>query len=182
MRMRTSEDRSGPLVTCIDNTGRSPVLTGELVPVDWHGLPVQVTNGPDRSSEVLILRVLCIPFSQQSAGTEPLALPDLTRLKPLPCPVSWPYQPLHVGPPPLPYPLALPALPCQALLLCPVLRPYHPLQVRHPSSTQSLGPTTPHRLGLHLPCPPPLPLPYQPSQVPLHCLMIYAITLVFSFP
>ena len=53
--MRTSEDRSGPLVTCIDNTGRSPVLTGELGPVDWHGLPVQVTNGPDRSSKVLIL-------------------------------------------------------------------------------------------------------------------------------
>ena len=52
--MRTSEDRSGPLVTCIDNTGRSPVLTGELVPVDWHGLPVQITNGPDQSSEVLI--------------------------------------------------------------------------------------------------------------------------------
>ena len=52
--MRTSEDWSGPLVTCIDNTGRSPVLTGELVPVDWHGLPVQVTNGPDRSSEVFI--------------------------------------------------------------------------------------------------------------------------------
>ena len=39
--MRPSEDRSGPLATCIDNTGRSPVLTGELVPVDWHGLPVQ---------------------------------------------------------------------------------------------------------------------------------------------
>ena len=39
--------------TCIDNPVRSPVLTGELVPVDWHGLPVQVTNGPDRSSEVL---------------------------------------------------------------------------------------------------------------------------------
>ena len=54
--MRTSEDRSGLLVTCIDNTGRSPVLTGELVPVDWHGLPVQVTNSPDRSSEVLIGR------------------------------------------------------------------------------------------------------------------------------
>ena len=52
--MRTSEDRSGPLVTCIDNPGRLPVLTGELVPVDWHGLPVQVTNGPDRSSEDLI--------------------------------------------------------------------------------------------------------------------------------
>ena len=52
--MRTSENRSGSLVTCFDNTGRSPVLTGELVPVDWHGLPVQVTNGPDRSSEVLI--------------------------------------------------------------------------------------------------------------------------------
>ena len=52
--MRTLEDRSGPLATCTGNTGRSPVLTGELVPVDWHGLPVQVTNGPDRSSEVLI--------------------------------------------------------------------------------------------------------------------------------
>ena len=52
--MRISEDRSGPLVTCTVNTGRSPVLTGELVPVDWHRLPVQVTNGPDRSSEVLI--------------------------------------------------------------------------------------------------------------------------------
>ena len=42
--MRTSEDRSGPLVTCIDNTGRSPVLTGELVPDDWHGLPVPTEN------------------------------------------------------------------------------------------------------------------------------------------
>ena len=52
--MRNLEDRSWPLITCIDNTGRSPVLTGELVPVDWHGLPVQVINGPDRSSEVLI--------------------------------------------------------------------------------------------------------------------------------
>ena len=52
--MRISEDWSGPLVTCTGNTGRSPVLTGELVPVDWHRLPVQVTNGPDRSSEVLI--------------------------------------------------------------------------------------------------------------------------------
>ena len=56
--MRTSEDRSGPLVTCTGNTGRLPVLTGELVPVDWYGLPVQVTNGPDRSSEVLILAKL----------------------------------------------------------------------------------------------------------------------------
>ena len=52
--MRASEDRSGQLVTCTGYTGRSPVLTGELVPVDWHGLPVQVTNGPDRSSEALI--------------------------------------------------------------------------------------------------------------------------------
>ena len=51
--MRWSEDRSGPLVTCTGNTGRSPVLTGELVPVDWHGLPVQVTNGPDQSSDRL---------------------------------------------------------------------------------------------------------------------------------
>ena len=32
--MRTSEDRSGLLVTCTGNTGRSPVLTGERVPVD----------------------------------------------------------------------------------------------------------------------------------------------------
>ena len=53
--MRNPEDLSGLLVTCTGNTGRSPVLTGELVPVDWHGLPVQVTNGPDRSSEVLIV-------------------------------------------------------------------------------------------------------------------------------
>ena len=45
--MRVSEDRSGPLVTCTGNPGRSPVLTGELVPVDWHGLLVQVTNGPE---------------------------------------------------------------------------------------------------------------------------------------
>ena len=52
--IRYNEDVSGPLSTSIDNTGRSPVLTGELVPVDWHGLPVQVLNGPDRSSEVLI--------------------------------------------------------------------------------------------------------------------------------
>ena len=52
--MRNAEDRSGPLVTCIDNTGRSPVLTWALVPVDWHGLPVQEFTGPDRSSEVLI--------------------------------------------------------------------------------------------------------------------------------
>ena len=32
------------------------MLTGELVPVDWHGLPVQVLNDPDWSSEVLILK------------------------------------------------------------------------------------------------------------------------------
>ena len=50
-----NEDVGGPLSTSIDNTGRSPVLTGELVPVDWHGLPVQVLNGPDRSSKVLII-------------------------------------------------------------------------------------------------------------------------------
>ena len=54
-RMRASEDRSGPLVTCTGNpcqsTGTSsPVSTGDL-PV----LPVQVTNGPDRSSEALIV-------------------------------------------------------------------------------------------------------------------------------
>ena len=50
---RNPEDRPGPLVTCTGNTGRSPVLTGELVPVNWHGLPVQMTNVPDRSSETL---------------------------------------------------------------------------------------------------------------------------------
>ena len=129
-----------------------------------------------------ILRTFGIPFSQQSAGTEPLALPDLTHLKPLPWPVPWPYQPLHMGP-----------------LPCPILWPYQPSHVRPSSSalysrpttlyrsgiqtsTQSLGPTTPHRLGLYFSWPRPLPWPYQPSQVPLHCLMIYAITLVFSFP
>ena len=52
--MRTSEDQSGPLVTCTGNpclsTGTSsPVSTGDL-----PGLSMQVTNGPDRSSEVLI--------------------------------------------------------------------------------------------------------------------------------
>ena len=98
-----------------------------------------------------ILRMLCIPFSQQSAGTEPLALPDLTHLKPLLCPVPWPYQPLHVGPPPLPYPLALPALPCQALLHCPVLRPYHPLQVRHPDLYPVPRPYYPRAPALALP-------------------------------
>ena len=129
-----------------------------------------------------ILRMLCIPFSQQSAGREHLALPDLTRLKPLPCPVPWPYQPLHMGPPSLPYPLALPALPCQTLLLCPVLRPYHPLQVRHPDLYPVPRPYYPSQVGPPLPMPRPLLWPYQPSQVPLHCLMTYAITLVFSFP
>ena len=53
--MRNPEDRSGALITCTDNTGRSPVLTRELVPVNWHGLPVQVTKGPVRSSDHLIL-------------------------------------------------------------------------------------------------------------------------------
>ena len=52
--MLLNEDLSGPLVTCTGNTGRSPVLTGELVPVDGHGLHAQVTNGPDWSSEVLV--------------------------------------------------------------------------------------------------------------------------------
>ena len=64
--MRNPEDRSGPLVTCTGNTGRSPVLTGELVPVDWHGLPVQVTKGPVRSSDCLIsglqlMRIVVVP-------------------------------------------------------------------------------------------------------------------------
>ena len=49
--MRNPEDRPGPLVTCTGNTGRLPVLTGELVPVDWHGLPVQV--GDQRHRPVL---------------------------------------------------------------------------------------------------------------------------------
>ena len=44
--MRTSEDRSGPLVTCTGNTGRSPVLTGELVPVDWHECVPQLSIFP----------------------------------------------------------------------------------------------------------------------------------------
>ena len=108
-----------------------------------------------------ILRMLCIPFSQQSAGREHLALPDLTRLKPLPCPVPWPYQPLHMGPPSL---------------------PYHPLQVRHPDLYPVPRPYYPSQVGPPLPMPRPLLWPYQPSQVPLHCLMTYAITLVFSFP
>ena len=79
-----------------------------------------------------ISRMLCIPFSQQSSGTEPLALPDLTHLKPLPCPVSWPYQPLHVGPPPLPCTQALPPSTGQASLLYPIPRPYYPEQVGPP--------------------------------------------------
>ena len=59
--MRTSEDRSGPLVTCKGNpcqsTGSSsPVSTGNL-PV----LPLQVTNDPDQSFEVLIgYRGICL--------------------------------------------------------------------------------------------------------------------------
>ena len=65
--MRTSEDWSGPLVTCTGNTGRSPVLTGELVPVDWHGLPVQVTNSPNRSSEVLIKYEVRYPCSKNKS-------------------------------------------------------------------------------------------------------------------
>ena len=52
--MMTSEDRSKPLVTCTGNpcqsTGTSSLVrTGNLAV-----LPVQVTNSPDRSSEVLI--------------------------------------------------------------------------------------------------------------------------------
>ena len=42
------ENLPGPLVICTGHIiGRSSVLTGELVPVDWHVLPVHVTNGPD---------------------------------------------------------------------------------------------------------------------------------------
>ena len=91
-----------------------------------------------------ILSMLCMPFSQQSAVTEPLALPDLTGLKPLPCPVPWLTSPCMWAP--LPYPLALPPLPCQALLLCPVLRP-------KPASTGQASILYP------------VPRPYYPSQV-----------------
>ena len=77
-----------------------------------------------------------------------------------PCPILWPYYHSHVRP-------------SSSALYS---GPNHPLQVRHPSSTQSLGPTTPHRLGLLFPCPRPLAWPYQPSQVPLHCLMINSTT------
>ena len=90
--------------------------------------------------------------------SEPLALKDLTRLKPLPCPVPWPYKPLHMGPPSLPYPLALPALPCQTLLLCPVRRPYHPLQVRHPDLYPVPRPYYTSQVGPPLPLAPPTAL------------------------
>ena len=53
--MRTSEDRSGPLVTCTGNPCQS---TGTSSPVSTGDLPVlamQVTHGPDQSSEVLIV-------------------------------------------------------------------------------------------------------------------------------
>ena len=43
------------MLSCTGNTGRSPVLTGELVPVNWHGLQVKVTKGPVRSSGFLIM-------------------------------------------------------------------------------------------------------------------------------
>ena len=94
-----------------------------------------------------ILRVLCIPFSQQSAGTEPLALPDLTHLKPLPCPLALPAlacgppsaalssgltSPPMSGPPPLTCTQALPPSTGQASLLYPVPRPYYPSQVGPP--------------------------------------------------
>ena len=129
-----------------------------------------------------ILRMLCIPFSQQSAGREPLALQDLTRLKPLPCPVPWPYQPLHMGPPSLPYPLALPVLPCQALLLCPVLRPYHPLQVRHPDLYPVPRPYYPSQVGPPLPLPPPtaLALPALTGVYPLFNDLCYNTCLLLS--
>ena len=134
--------------------------------------------------------MLCIPFSKQSAGREPLALQDLTHLKPLPCPVPWPYQPLHMGPPSLPYPLALPALPCQALLLCPVLRPYHPLQVRHPDLYPVPRPYYPSQVGppLPLPLPTALALPAVTGASPLFNDLCYNpspflhLSLTFLFP
>ena len=113
-----------------------------------------------------ILRVLCIPFSQQTPALPcPLALPALACGPPSAALSSGLTSPPMSGPPPLTCTHALPPSTRQASLLYPVPRPYYPSQV-----------------GLHFPCPPPLRLPYQLSQVPLHCLMIYAITLVFSFP
>ena len=123
-----------------------------------------------------ILRMLCIPLRQQSAGTEPLALPDLTHLKPLPCPVPWPYQPLHMGPPSLPYPLALHAL------LCPLLRPYHPLQVRHPDLYPVPRPYYPSQVGPPLPLAPPtaLALPALTGASPLFNDLCYNTCLLLS--
>ena len=51
--LRTSEDRSGPLVTCTGNPYQSTGTSSLVSTGDLHVLPVQVTNGPDRSSEVL---------------------------------------------------------------------------------------------------------------------------------
>ena len=94
-----------------------------------------------------------------------LALPALACGPPSTALSSGLTSPPMSGPPPLPCTQALPPSTGQASLLYPVPGPYYPSQVGPPP-----------------PLPPPLPLPYQPSQVPLHCLMIYAITLVFSFP
>ena len=52
--MRTSEDRSGPLVTCTGNPCQSTDTSSLVSTGDLPGLSMQVTNGPDRSSEVLI--------------------------------------------------------------------------------------------------------------------------------
>ena len=94
-----------------------------------------------------ILRVLCIPFSQQSASTEPLALPDLTHLKPLPCPALSPGL----------------TSPCMwAPLRCPILWPYQPSHVRPSSSALYSGPTTLTGQASLLY---PVPRPYYPSQV-----------------
>ena len=89
--------------------------------------------------------MLCIPFSQQSAGTEPLALPDLTPA--LPCPMalaalafgppspalsSGLTSPPVSGPPPLPCTQALSPSTGQTSLLYPVSRLYYPSQVGAP--------------------------------------------------
>ena len=55
------------------------MLTGELVPVDWHGLPVQVTNGPDRSSEVLFVSGSCGHQAENGESTCSAEWPRIGR-------------------------------------------------------------------------------------------------------
>ena len=56
------------------------MLTGELVPVDWHGLPVQVLNGPDRSSEVLIRLTYCPHFAYYHSVSEFLKVDNAVKV------------------------------------------------------------------------------------------------------